>query len=238
MNIHAEVVRIFQMYLDGHGTEQIAAQLEREQVLTPTAHSIKYGQKRTRILSANGEYAWATSVVSKILGTQEYCGDVINFKTYTKSYKIKRRIENAPENMMIFEDVHEPIIDRETFRRVQERYGKVRTRPTKKSEKSMFSGLLTCSTCGGNLNFHFNQKNHEITYFNCAVYNKRGKERGQCDSTHYIRTDFLEQVILGDIKRITAFARHYESEFLKSSQPRRVMSWSGKSGTRKSRLPL
>ena len=211
----AEIVQcIYQMYLDGYGVEQIASQLEREQVLTPTAHSQKYGQKRTKKVSVNGVYAWASSVVAKILRTQEYCGDVINFKTYTKSFKNKKRLENALENQMIFEDVHEPIIDRETFRRVQERYGQVRTRPTKKSEKSMFSGLLICSTCGGNLNFHFNQQNHEITYFNCAVYNKRGKQRGQCDSTHYIRTDFLEQVVLGDIKRITAFAKHYELEFL------------------------
>jgi len=213
----AEVVRrIFQMYLGGHGVEQIAAQLEREKILTPTAHAKKHGQKVTARVSVNGEYAWAFTVVSKILLTQEYCGDVINFKTYTKSYKNKRRLENAPENRMVFEDVHPPIIERDIFQRVQERYGKTRNRPTKKSKKNKFSGLLICSTCGANLNFHFNQKNHDLTYFNCAVYNKRGKERGQCDATHYIRTDFLEQVVFGDIKRVTAFAKHYEDEFLQS----------------------
>ena len=208
------VRRIFELFLDGNGVEQIGRMLEEDKILTPTAHSMKHGQKRTAKLSANGEFAWSRSQVAKILLSREYCGDVINFKTYTKSYKNKRRLENAPENQMVFEDVHTPIIDRETYQRVQERYGKVRVRHTKKSEKSMFSGLLLCSTCGGNLNFHFNQKNHDITYFNCATYNKRGKQRGQCDSTHYVRTDFLEQVVLGDIKRITAFAKHYEHEFM------------------------
>ena len=160
------------------------------------------------------EFAWARSVVVHILRQREYCGDVVNFKTYSKSYKNKKRHQNDAENQVVFENVHEPIIDREVWQRVQDRYGKTRNKRTLKSEKSMFSGLLSCSTCETNLGFHFNQGNPDITYFNCTTYNNRGKARGLCDSTHYIRTDFLEQVVLADIKRITSFAKHYEEEFL------------------------
>ena len=77
----------------------------------------------------------------------------------------------------------------------------------------MFSGLLICADCGSNLNFHFNQGNNSITYFNCAGYN-RGK-RKICESSRYIRTDFLEQVVLAEIKRITKFATKYENTFAK-----------------------
>ena len=74
----------------------------------------------------------------------------------------------------------------------------------------MFSGLLVCADCGHNLNYHFNQGNHDIKYFNCSNY--KGN-RGTCTSTHYIRVDFLEQVVLGEIKRLTKYAVHYEDEF-------------------------
>jgi len=83
----------------------------------------------------------------------------------------------------------------------------------KSPERSIFSGLLKCADCGGNLNYHFNQGNPEITYFNCSTYN-RG--RGECNATHYIRVDFLEQVVLQEINRLTRFASEYEDEFVKA----------------------
>jgi len=212
----AEVVRrIYQMYLGGKGVEQIATDLEAERILIPSAYADKYGQKTLNRQLNVSEVAWARSVVTHILHLREYCGDVVNFKTYSKSYKNKKRHINEAENQVIFENVHEPIIEREIWQRVQDRYGKTRSKRTLKSEKSMFSGLLTCSTCSTNLGFHFNQGNPDITYFNCTAYNNRGKARGLCDATHSIRTDFLEQVVLADIKRITSFAKHYETEFLK-----------------------
>lgn len=77
----------------------------------------------------------------------------------------------------------------------------------------MFSGLLVCADCGSNLNHHFNQKNHEIKYFNCQNYIGN---RGTCKSTHYIRADFLEKVVLGEIRRLTRFASQYEEVFIQS----------------------
>ena len=107
------------------------------------------------------------------------CGDVLNFKTYSKSYKNKKRIHNDPENWVVFQDVHEPIIERAVFEQVQQKRGKMRKRRTSNGEHNMFSGLLVCADCGCNLHFHFNQGNPEIKYFNCSNY--KGN-RGTCTS--------------------------------------------------------
>ena len=146
------------------------------------------------------------------LAALKYCGDILNFKTYSKSYKNKKRLENDRENWAIFKDVHEPIIERAVFEQVQQKRGKMRKRQAKDGERSMFSGLLVCADCGSNLHFHFNQGNPEIKYFNCSNY--KGN-RGTCGSTHYVRVDFLEQVVLGEIRRLTKYAGLYEDDFLK-----------------------
>jgi len=209
------VKRIYQMYLDGYGTEQIAAILEKEQILTPTAYAKKHGQKKVTKVSDKGPCAWARSMVAKILSAREYCGDIVNFKTFSKSYKNKTRFEMPEEEQMVFENVHEPIIDRLTWERVQGKHGQGRGARSRSGVRSnMFAGVLVCATCGTNLHFHFNQRTPSIEYFNCSTYNSRGKRRGDCNATHHIRSDFIEQVVLADIKRITAFAKHYEDELL------------------------
>ena len=153
------------------------------------------------------------ATITHLLDQQEYCGDVLNFKTYSKSYKNKKRIHNDPENWVVFQNVHEPIIERAVFEQVQQKRGKMRKRRTSNGEHNMFSGLLVCADCGCNLHFHFNQGNPEIKYFNCSNY--KGN-RGTCQSTHYIRVDFLEEVVLGEIRRLTKFASLYEDDFLKA----------------------
>ena len=198
------------MSLDGMGVEQIADALSKEEILTPRFYWQAKGIQRAGKPPKYGPCHWNSSTVTKILTLQEYCGDVLNFKTYSKSYKNKRRIENDRENWAIFKDVHEAIIDRATWEKIQERRGKVRKRRTHEGEKHMFSGLLVCADCGNNLHFHFNQGNPEIEYFNCSNY--KGN-RGTCSSTHYIRADFLEQIVLAKIRRLTRFVCHYEKEF-------------------------
>ena len=210
----AQVVRrIYSMTLEGYGTEQIATQLEKEEILTPRAYWLKKGIKRPGKGKQQPATKWNSSTVTKILSLQEYCGDILNFKTYSKSYKNKKRLENDRENWVIFKDVHEPIIERSVFEQVQQKRGKIRKRRTNEGEHNMFSGLLVCADCGCNLHFHFNQGNPEIKYFNCSNY--KGN-RGSCTSTHYVRVDFLEQVVLGEIRRLTKFASLYEDEFLKA----------------------
>ena len=209
----AEIVRrIYDMCLAGYGVDQIGGVLEKEKVLTPLNYWKSKGLDRGGKKSNKNPFCWNSSTICKVLTQQEYLGDVINFKTYSKSYKDKRRRENAKENQMVFEGVHEPVISRETWDRVQEKRGKVRTRKKQTGERNMFSGLLVCATCGSNLGYHFNQGNHDIQYFNCANYNNRGST---CNATHYVRVDFLEQVVLSELRRITWFAERYEEEFVK-----------------------
>ena len=210
----AQVVkRIYSMTLDGLGTEQIAAQLEKDGMLTPRAYWLQKGVKRPGKGKQLPPTRWNSSTVTKILSLQEYCGDILNFKTYSKSYKNKKRIDNDRENWVVFKDVHEPIIDRAVWEQIQQKRGTRRRRRTGDGEKNMFSGLLVCADCGNNLHYHFNQGNPEIKYFNCSNY--KGN-RGTCTSTHYVRVDFLEQVVLGEIKRLTKFASHYEEDFVKT----------------------
>ncbi len=210
----AQVVkRIYSMTLDGLGTEQIAAQLEKDGILTPRAYWLQKGVKRPGKGKQLPPTRWNSSTVTKILSLQEYCGDILNFKTYSKSYKNKKRIDNDRENWVVFKDVHEPIIDRAVWEQIQQKRGTRRRRRTGDGEKNMFSGLLVCADCGNNLHYHFNQGNPEIKYFNCSNY--KGN-RGTCTSTHYVRVDFLEQVVLGEIKRLTKFASHYEEDFVKT----------------------
>ena len=209
----AQVVRrIYRMTLEGVGTEQIAAKLEEDGVLTPRAYRPSKGINRPGKVKDLPPTHWNSSSVIKMLSVQEYCGDILNFKTYSKSYKNKKRLENDRENWAIFKDVHEPIIERAVFEQVQQKRGKMRKRQAKDGERSMFSGLLVCADCGSNLHFHFNQGNPEIKYFNCSNY--KGN-RGTCGSTHYVRVDFLEQVVLGEIRRLTKYAGLYEDDFLK-----------------------
>ena len=211
----AEVVRrIYRMALEGYGLAETAAQLAADGVVNPTYYWRSRGISRGGSKSTVEPTKWGHTTVKKILTLQEYCGDVINFKSYSKSYKMKKRIENPEENRAIFLNVHEAIIDRQTWEKVQAlQKGTRRKKPTVTQEPSVFSGLLKCPECGGNLNFHFNQNNHDIKFFSCQNHNSGYRK---CSKTHYIRLDFLEQVVLYEVKRLACFASEYENDFIKA----------------------
>ena len=211
----AEVVRrIYRMALEGYGLAETAAQLAADGVVNPTYYWRSRGTSRGGSKSTVEPTKWGHTTVKKILALQEYCGDVINFKSYSKSYKMKKRIENPEENRAIFLNVHEAIIDRQTWEKVQAlQKGTRRKKPTVTQEPSVFSGLLKCPECGGNLNFHFNQNNHDIKFFSCQNHNSGYRK---CSKTHYIRLDFLEQVVLYEVKRLACFASEYENDFIKA----------------------
>ena len=211
----AEVVRrIYCMALEGYGLAEIAARLAADSVVNPTYYWRSRGTSRGGSKSTVEPTKWGHTTVKKILTLQEYCGDVINFKSYSKSYKMKKRIENPEENRAIFLNVHEAIIDRQTWEKVQAlQKGTRRKKPTVTQEPSVFSGLLKCPECGGNLNFHFNQNNHDIKFFSCQNHNSGYRK---CSKTHYIRLDFLEQVVLYEVKRLACFASEYENDFIKA----------------------
>jgi len=210
----AVVRRIYQMALDGYGLAETAAALGRDGVFTPTHYWQSKGIGRGGSKSTLEPTKWGHTTIRKILELQEYCGDVINFKTYSKSYKMKTRIENPDENRAIFLNVYEAVIDRETWEKVQSLKSGIRhKRTTVTQERSIFSGLLKCPECGANLNFHFNQGNHDIKFFSCANHNSGLRK---CSATHYIRLDFLEQVVMQELRRLTQFVDDYEENFVKT----------------------
>lgn len=205
----AEIVRkIFRLCLEGKGNEVIARQLQDEKVLVPQAYWQSKGLGRGGKKTQPNPYRWCKTTIGKILTQQEYCGDVINFKTYSKSFRNKTRVENPQENWAVFRDVHEPIIDRETFEEVQKIVNKVRQRRLKdpEEEKSLFTNLLYCADCGSRLWYHKSTNQTPVRHFFCSNY--KGI-RGTCEDHHYIREDALTEIVLSELRRLAA---HLESD--------------------------
>lgn len=210
----AEVVqRIFRLYLEGNGVETIAHMLQEDQVMIPLAYWFSQSLKRGGRRAHTDPYRWNMNTVWKILHQQEYCGDVINFKTYSKSFKNKKRLENPEENWKVFHDVHEPIIDRETFELVQSRLGNTKHRKPKveNGEKSIFTDLLVCADCGRKLWFHVNTA-RGIRFFSCSNY--KGDYRGTCTKRHYIREDAVYDVVTLELRRLSMLLKEDEAAFV------------------------
>lgn len=210
----ATVVKsIFKMCLDGKGNETIARELQENKVLIPMAYWRSKGLNRGGKKTQTNPYKWCKTTVQKILSQQEYCGDIINFKTYSKSFKNKRRIENSKENWAVFKDVNEPIIDRETFEAVQKFISKTKRRAPKKEngERSIFNGLIYCGDCHSKMRYHTSTSNKEIHYFTCS--DNKVDYRGKCPGRHYVRADALEEVVKLELRRLVEMLEIDESYF-------------------------
>ena len=209
----AEIVKsIFMMCIEGKGNETIARILQENKVMIPMAYWQSKGLDRGGKKTQPDPYKWCKTTIGKILEQQEYCGDVINFKTYSKSFKNKKRILNPEENWKVFKGVHEPIIDRDTFETVQKMKAKAKRRAPnpKHAEKNMFCGLLYCADCGSPLWFNVNHPNTDIKYFMCSNYKGR---RGTCEGTHYVRADSLEQIVMLELRNLANFLAEDEQAF-------------------------
>ena len=210
----ATVVKsIFKMCLDGKGNETIARELQENKVLIPMAYWRSKGLNRGGKKTQTNPYKWCKTTVQKILSQQEYCGDIINFKTYSKSFKNKRRIENSKENWAVFKDVNEPIIARETFETVQKFISKTKRRAPKKEngERSIFNGLIYCGDCHSKMRYHTSTSNKEIHYFTCS--DNKVDYRGKCPGRHYVRADALEEVVKLELRRLVEMLEIDESYF-------------------------
>ncbi len=204
----AKVVRqIFEMCVSGLGTTQIAKKLKSEKVQTPAEYWNSIGKKCSKPPAI--PYGWVADTVSNILDKQEYCGDTVNFRTTSKSFKLKKRLERPQEDWQIFENTHPAIINRETFELVQE-LRKHRRRPNRTGEVSMFSGLLYCADCGEKLYYSVtNNYKREQAYFFCSAYRKTSNV---C-SAHYIREKIVEQLVLESMQRALWYVQSYEKLF-------------------------
>lgn len=210
----ATVVKsIFKMCLDGKGNETIARELQESEVLIPMAYWQSKGLNRGGKKTQTNPYKWCKTTVQKILSQQEYCGDIINFKTYSKSFKNKTRYENSKENWAVFKDVNEPIIDRETFETVQKFISKIKRRAPKKEngERSIFNGLIYCGDCHSKMRYHTSTSNKEIHYFTCS--DNKVDYRGKCPGRHYVRADALEEVVKLELRRLVEMLEIDESYF-------------------------
>ena len=204
----AKTVRqIFAWCVDGLGPTQIAKRLKTAKVPTPTEHWSNIGRNCSKPPAI--PYNWCSATVADILSKQEYCGDTVNFRSTTKSFENKKKIERPPEEWQIFKDTHPAIIDRETFALVQE-LRKHRRRPTKSGIVSPFSGLLYCADCGEKLYYSVtNNYKREQAYFFCSSYRKNS----EVCSAHYIRERVVEQIVLESMQRILLNVQAFEKEF-------------------------
>lgn len=206
----AEIVRhIFRLCLAGQGPSQIARQLEAEQVLVPSAYYESIGRKHSNTIPKN-PYSWDTATIVHILQNRQYTGCAVNFISTTVSYKVHKTIYNPVEKQQVIPNMQEPIIDEETWLRVQQ-LRKNKRRNTVTGRKSLFSGLVYCADCGAKLHFCASKslkRNQE--FFRCSNY-KDG--RGEC-SIHFIRDVVLEQIVLEAVRGLADFVRCYEPVFL------------------------
>ena len=194
----APVVKmIFDMSIDGKGPEQIARILEEKQILTAKA---LYAKQKKKPMPER-PYHWIGQSVVGILERQEYTGCTVNFKTYSKSYKLKKRIPNDPENMFYLPDTQEAIVSQAQFDRVQE-LRKNKRRPAKAERQGFFSGLLFCADCGGKLHFATSKSfEGKQDHYVCNHYKSN---RGTC-TAHYIREDVLREIVLERIRAVNEY---------------------------------
>ena len=205
----AIVRRIFAMCASGNGPSQIARILKKEQVLTPTMYAYtRYGMNHTCLDTAH-PYNWSDSAIANLLENEIYLGNTANMKYSTKSYKDKRRVEHSREECLVFKDTHPALITQEVWDIVQ-RVRKNRRRPTKMEEQNKYSGLVFCADCGSNMVLHrARTMSASYNHFTCRTY----KKDGESCTGHYIRECVLDEVVLEDLRRVTAMARERPEEF-------------------------
>ena len=201
------VRRIFDMSLKGSGITKIGDILCKDKVISPSAYAFRKWGKRHSGLNTDRPYHWAQETIRYILSNQIYCGDTVNFRTYSKSNKLKKRIKNAPEDVMIFKGTHEAIIDRKTFEIVQKHF-EGRKRPDRSGTVDKYAGYLFCGDCGSRLYLR-QGKDRTFNHYTCSGHSKRVTD---C-SAHYIRAEILDEIVLTALRQVTAYAREHADEF-------------------------
>ena len=203
------VKRIFEMCANGMGVTKICDTLTREKVLAPSVYMFQRTGSKIGHPDLTRPYHWAQTTVRSILENREYAGDTVNFKTYSKSNKLKKRLKNAPENILIFENTHEAIVSRKLFDLVQKHFDG-RKRPDVQGEVDKYAGYLFCGDCGKRLYLHRGKTvKPENNAFQCGGFQRRTTE---C-TAHYIRESVLDTIVLHNLQTVTAFAREQPEEF-------------------------
>ena len=213
----AEVVRlIFRLFLDGKNRNQIAVYLKNEQVPTPTFYMKDRGRgtAKSKPLNEENRYKWNKTTLTKILTRQEYCGDVVNFKT-AKHFRDKRNHYVDRSQWHITENVHEPIISRSDFETVQRILENAPVkRPNGDGEIHPLSGLLFCKDCGAKMHIRIDYRNggkRHIAY--CSEYHKGKARNPKCNSPHIMDADLLMQTVSEVLKKIAEYSISNRADF-------------------------
>lgn len=209
--VTAPIVRkIFELSAEGKGVRAICNYLYENQIETPGVYEFRTKGKTCKHPTLDTPYIWTQSTVRDMLSNRVYCGDTVNFSTYSKSNKLKKRLKNAHENMLIFENTHEPIVSRELFDMVQKRY-EGRKRPDKRGDTDKYAGYLYCADCGAKLYLHRGKSvNPENNYYQCGGYQSKG---GNYCTLHRINENVLDKLVLDQIRYMTDLARENPQEF-------------------------
>ena len=205
----AVVKRIFALCAAGNGPSRIATILTKEKVFCPSYYTYqKYGLTHSA-LDITKPYHWSDSAVANLLENEIYLGNTVNYRFSTKSYKDKRKIEHPREECLVFENTHPAIITKEIWDIVQ-RVRKNKRRPTKMDEQNKYSGLVICADCGKTMVLHrAHTMSADYNHFTCRTY----KKDGEACTAHYIRECILDEIVLEDLRRVTAEAREHPQEF-------------------------
>ena len=213
----AEVVRlIFRLFLDGKNRNQITVYLTQEQIPTPTFYMKDRGRGtcKNKTLNEDNRYKWNKATLTHILTRQEYCGDVVNFKT-TKHFRDKRNHYVDRSQWHITENVHEPIIDRTDFENVQRILENAPVkRPNGDGEIHPLSGLLFCKDCGAKMHIRIDYRNggkRHVAF--CSEYHKGKAKNPKCHSPHIMDADLLMQTIAEVLKKIEDYSISNRAEF-------------------------
>ena len=209
--VAAPVVRqIYELCADGKGTRAICRYLEEHEIESPGVYEFHTKGKKSKHPDLEHPYLWTQSTVRDMLSNRIYCGDTVNFQTYSKSNKLKKRIKNAPENILIFENTHEAIVNRELFNLVQKHY-EGRKRPDRHGDTDKYAGYIYCADCGSKMYLHRGKNiKPENNYYQCGGYQTKG---GRYCTVHSIKANVLDALVLAQLKDLTAFAREHSEQF-------------------------
>lgn len=215
----AKVVRrIYQMVIDGMGSQAIANQLTADNVLIPSAYLEQSEHGESRNHSYHDPCRWNCTAVSYILDKQEYMGHTVLGKTICENFKTKKRRKARPDELIIFENTHEPIIDAETWHLVQKLRRRTRRKLANGSYSHRLSGLVYCADCGKRLSYSSPQSQHRPdgkTYdadssFRCPTYKSM---YGEC-TMHYIKSSTLDKLVDEAVRKIAWYILRNEQAFL------------------------
>lgn len=191
----ARVVRdIYRLFLDGVSKRGICKRLNELGVPNPTAYKQSKGMRYHNPQTSRNDGMWNPSTITYILTNPLYIGTMVQGKQRVISYKVHNAIAVPEEDWFVVENMHEPIIDKDTFQLVQELCRKdTRTAPGNR-RVYVLSGYVFCADCGKAM---ARSVSRGIRYYACRTY--KDKLRTAC-SRHSIRIDTVEQVVLTAIQ--------------------------------------